>query len=372
MRIALISRRFDPHGGGTERDLLVTAQILEAAGYPITIYAAELRGTSEHFTVKRLPGARFGRAIGLLRFASSAARIARADGADLVLSFARIIDADVLRSGGSAHSSYLRAARQWRGAARALAMRAQPYHRAQMAIERRGFASPRLKRAITVSNLVRNDLIGSFKLDPANVVTIYNGVDLERFRPPADTAARAALRRTLALDEDAPVVAFAGNGFARKGLGFLVRAWPAVRDSAQLLIAGNDRSRAFYERLAREVGAGERVRFVGAQSRIEEIFAATDALALPSLFEPFGNVAMEAMASGLPVLVSAACGVAEVLADPMKKFVVSDPTDIAALASRINELLEARHELAAVARETAAGFTWQRYGEELVSLLEGL
>jgi UDP-glucose:(heptosyl)LPS alpha-1,3-glucosyltransferase len=371
MRLALISRRFDPEGGGTERDLLVTARILAEAGHEVTLYADEVRGHAAEFAVHRVPTPRLGRALRLYWFATSAARVARGGGADLVLSFARIADADILRSGGSAHSSYLRAARGWRSGAGALAMRLSPYHRAQIAIESRGFACLRLKRAIAVSNLVREDLIRAFRLDPARVVTIYNGVDLQRFRPCADAATRA-IRREFGVPDDAPAVAFIGNGFARKGLRFLLQAWPAIASKPHLMVVGVDRAIASYQRLAHHIGVGERVHFIGAQSGVERIFAGVDALALPSLFEAFGNVAMEAMASGLPVLVSAACGAAETLPMEMREFVVADPANVGEIAARMNALLEARKDLSAVARATAEQFTWERYGRQLMELLASL
>src|SRR5438128_1329972 len=122
MRIALISRRFDVGGGGTERDLLITAHLLAAAGHRITVYADEVRTRTEEFEVRHVPHFRFGRALGVLWFATRAGSIARREGAELVLSFARIVDADIMRSGGSAHSSYICAARRWQSRTAATAM----------------------------------------------------------------------------------------------------------------------------------------------------------------------------------------------------------------------------------------------------------
>ena len=378
MRIALVTRRFDPAGGGTERDLMVTAQCLRDAGHAVTIYTDEMRGEAGEWRVKRVGAPLLGRvltvmpssrALGLMRFGLTAARRARDDGADLVLSFARIADADVLRSGGSAHASYVHAARQWRSAMGGIAMRLSPYHRAQIALERRGFTSLRLKKAIAVSELVRRDLIKEFAIDSAKVATLYNGVDLERFRPRTGDEQRQAVRNELAIPATAPAVIFVGNGFARKGLGNLIRAWPAVGTEPYLVVAGADRTRASYERLAQRLGVGNRVRFVGMHGAIERLFDAVDALALPSLFEPFGNVVMEAMATGLPVMTSAACGVTELVPEKMRAFVVEDPMNADEIASRMKSLIEARRGLAEVARAAAEKWTWYRYGEELLAIL---
>ena len=372
MLIGLIARRFDPAGGGTERDLIITARILADAGYEVRIYAAEIRNDAAGLDVRQLHCSGFGRSARLRSFARRAADEARRDGVSIVLSFARIADADLLRSGGSAHSSYIAAARQWQNAATATVMALSPYHRAQVALERRGFASSTLRCAIAVSDLVRNDLIRTFRLDPAKAVTLYNGVDLERFQPSSRDRWRDSVRRELGLSETVPIVVFAGNGFARKGLRFLIEAWPQVDSKALLVVAGQDRTTAKYRRLARRLGMEERVRFIGPQARIEQLFAAADVFALPSLFEPFGNVIMEAMATGLPVLCSSACGASELLTPAMREFIVADPTAVGELASRMNAIVKARDDLRPISRATAEHYTWATYGTNLLKIIRAL
>jgi UDP-glucose:(heptosyl)LPS alpha-1,3-glucosyltransferase len=371
MRIALITRRFDPRGGGTERDLTVTAEALRQAGHEVRIYAAEIRDQPHDLPAQLIRTYGAGRAMKLLSFALRAAPVARRDRAELVLSFARICEADILRSGGSAHASYIAAAPRWQRSPALLAMRLSPYHRVQLAIERHGFASPRLHKAIAVSELVREDLTTTFKIEPAKVVTLYNGVDLERFNPDSRARWRDQMRKSLGLPLRARVVAFAGNGFARKGLEFLIRAFAGSDRSAHLIVAGADQSVAKYRRLAASLGVAERIRFIGVSSTIEQIFAAADVFALPSLFEPFGNVIMEAMAAGVPVLCSKFCGASELLPLSMREMIVSDPTVISDLRRRLALLLDAADSLGDDVRRTAEKFTWENYGDQLQQLISG-
>lgn len=373
MRIALLTRRFSSSGGGTERDLIATARALRAAGHQITIFADEVRGADGEWEVLRVgKGPRLGRTLALVRYAWAAAPAARRAGAEMVVSFARCVGADVIRSGGGAHISYLRAARKWRGALGAAAMRLRPYHRAQMLIERRAFENPGLKRVIAVSNFVRDDLIRQFGLPPEKTVTIYNGVDLDRFRPAADTSERAAIRRNFAVPASARMVAFVGHGFARKGLGFLIEAWPLVAGGAFLLVAGADRAADKFARGAAALNVGARVIFAGPQPEVAPIFHAADAFAMPSLFEPFGNAAMEAMACGLPVMTSRFSGVAELIPPSMRGFCVENPDDVGEVALRLGALFDAPADLGKQARAAAEKFTWSRYAAELNALLESI
>ena len=370
MRLALITRRFDPAGGGTERDLAVTAGILARAGHQVTIYAAEVRAPSSDWIVKRVPTPPLGRAIRLLWFARSAGAIARRDGAELVVSFARIIDADVLRSGGGAHSSYLRAARRWRSSAGAAAMRLAPYHRVQIAVEAAGFRNPRMRRAIAVSNLVRDDLNTTFQLAPGVATAIYNGVELDRFRPEPDSAARGEIRRRLGLGDGDFAALFVGNGFARKGLRYLIEAWPPANPNARLVVIGADRQTNDYRTLAHRRGLDGAVTFLGSRNDVDLLMRGADALALPSLFEPFGNVAVEAMASGAPALVSAWCGAAEVMPPDLRRFVVANPLDSAEMTAKLGGLIEQAPSLRAAARAAAEACTWERHGRELLALID--
>ena len=370
MRIALLARRFDPAGGGTERDLMVTAGMLARAGHQITVYADEVRASAAGVEVRRIGASGLPRSIALVRFAYAAPAAARRDGAELVLSFARTIGADILRSGGGAHVSYVRAARLWRGTIRARAMFLSPYHRAQMIVERMGFRSPALRRVIAVSNLVRDDLVRSFGISAQRVVTMYNGVDLERFTPAASPSTRAEIRMRYGIPAGAALIAFVGNGFARKGLGTLLEAIPGLANDPYLIVVGSDRARAAYERRAARFGIRSRVIFAGAQPNAENFFQAADAFAFPSLFEPFGNVALEAMACGVPALTSASCGVAELMPPELQSAVVENPADANEVTLRLGAVLAARAALGPIALAVARQFTWQRHERELLAIIE--
>jgi UDP-glucose:(heptosyl)LPS alpha-1,3-glucosyltransferase len=224
---------------------------------------------------------------------------------------------------------------------------------------------------------VRTQLIDEFGLAADKAVTLYNGVDLERFHP-ASPAERVRFRQMYEVETGAPVVAFVGNGFARKGLGPLLEAWPAIESQPYLFVAGGDRSALRYVRLARRLGIGSRVRFLGGVRQIERLFHAADAFALPSFFEPFGNVVMEAMASGLGVLTSAQSGVAELLPAAMHPFVVRDPANSAEIAERLTALLQITRQsdkgvrTADTVRAAAEAHTWSGYSTGLLEIIDSL
>ncbi len=372
MRIAMLIRRFNPAGGGTERDFAAAADCLSQAGHDVRIYAARCTATTpwHGMAVRRLPFAGLTRSLEAIGFGLLAARFARRDGSGLTLSFGRSVDSDLIRCEGGAHAAYLAAARQWESRAASAARAMSPYHIAQCRIEAAGFRSPKLRMVLAISRLVGDDLERRFAIPRCKIHTLYNGVDHQRFKPAPDARLRAEVRRHLGIDPSSPLVLFVGSGYARKGAGQLIQAWPMLRGNPHLAVAGEDRAVGFYRRMARRLRVDDRVAFLGRRNDIAQLVAAADVVALPSLFEAFGNVVLEGMAAGKPVLTSARCGAAEVLPPPMQPYIVQDPMNPAEIAQRLQALLAAPAELGAILRAAAQPFTWQRYGARLVELIE--
>jgi UDP-glucose:(heptosyl)LPS alpha-1,3-glucosyltransferase len=143
-----------------------------------------------------------------------------------------------------------------------------------------------------------------------------------------------------------------------------------LRGSPLLLVAGSDRAAASYQRMADRFGVTGRVRFLGRRGDVELVMRAADALALPSLFEPFGNVALEAMASGLPVLTTSRCGAAEIVPGELHPMIVANPADVAELAAKTQLLIDAPPGLGVITRAAAERLTWQGHAQELLAIIE--
>src|SRR5439155_10302103 len=146
---------------------------------------------------------------------------------------------------------------------------------------------------------------------------------------------RSALRRKLRIPDQAFVHLFVGAGFERKGVSRLIEAFALSRQrDAHLVIVGQDKQQTRAEQLVNSRGIASRVHFAGAQEDVRPWYGSADSFALASLYDPFPNAALEAMACGLPVIATPQCGTAEVIEEGKNGFVV-DALDIAALAERL-------------------------------------
>jgi glycosyltransferase involved in cell wall biosynthesis len=147
----------------------------------------------------------------------------------------------------------------------------------------------------------------------------------------------------------------------------LIRGWGAASlRTVYLLVVGDDLHWNRYRRRAETQGQG-RIVLTGRQSNIEDYFAAADILALPALQEAFGNVILEALASGVPVITTPIVGAAEQLKGPLKEGILANADDSREMAEKILWMLDRDRwlSLSTQARKIGENFTWENHFQEL-------
>ncbi|HEV8471892.1 MAG TPA: glycosyltransferase [Methylomirabilota bacterium] len=360
MKILIIARPFTFHGG-VENATAGLAAALAAHGHDVHRAGPgrqpALPGVTDHpLRLPPLPSAARGIAL-----AMAAALVARREPWDVVQSHERTLTQDVYRAGEGCHRAYLEA--MGGAAGRRL------HHRVTLALERRAFA--RSARVVAIARRGADEIARHYAVPPARLSVVYNGVDLERFHPRLRARHRDDARAEAGLTPGAWTILFAGSGFERKGLATVIDALGRLGDrTARLLVLGRG-DVARYRRLAAEGGVGERVVWLGARPDIERWYAAADALALPSRYEPFGNVHLEALASGLPVVTSVRAGGAEIIDE--RSGAAVEPEDPAALAAALDKFRSRNPaELAAAARAAAEPYTFERQVTALVTVYRRL
>jgi UDP-glucose:(heptosyl)LPS alpha-1,3-glucosyltransferase len=217
------------------------------------------------------------------------------------------------------------------------------------------------RRIVAISAAVKRDLVRFEGAIAEDVVVIHNGVDIDQFDPAKRAQYRAALRHELGLRDEDIAVLFVGNAWGRKGLRTAIEAIRGPeQEHVRLVVVGHGVRDEFLEGLPAELI--DRIIFTGPQRvGIERYYAAADIFLLPTLYEPFGLVILEALASGLPAIVSAAAGASEWLEDGVDVVLLRDPFDgleaRAALRSVITRPAFAE-ALALNGRRTAVQLQW--------------
>lgn len=359
LKLALIRQRYTPFGGA-ERFVSRAMDALQAQGASITLLTRQWEGggalTCNPFYLGSLWRD--------WSFARCVCRSLARRHFDLVQSHERITCCDIYRAGDGVHREWLAQRSRVLGPWKRLGLRFNPYHRYTLAAERRLFASPQLKAVICNSRMVKAEIKRHFGVAEDKLHVIYSGVDLEAFHPRLKDQHRQTVRTQLGIPEHATLFLFVGSGFERKGLAAALRALPPA---AYLAVAGQDRRARDYARLAAQLGCAERVRFLGPQPEVKPYYGAADALVLPTLYDPFPNVALEALACGLPVVTSTQCGAAELLA---QTGLVVDALDTDALGAAMTALLDQNHRsaLGEQARRMACEYGLQAMADNLLRL----
>jgi UDP-glucose:(heptosyl)LPS alpha-1,3-glucosyltransferase len=371
MRVALVRQRYNAQGGA-ERFIERALAALARQGLAVTVLAREWTGAPATDVIRCDP-LYVGRLWRDWSFARAVCGEVGRHSFDLVQSHERIACCDVYRAGDGVHAQWLRN----RGAALGPLARAgialNPYHRYVLAAERWLFASPRLRAVICNSRMVKEEIRRHFGTPEAKLHVIYNGIDLEAFHPRLREAHRAVLRGRLGIPQEASVFLHVGSGFERKGVFRLIDAFAlSGLKGAHLLVVGDDKTRVRAGRFAAARGVASRVHFAGTQADVRPWYGAADAFVLATLYDPFPNAALEAMACGLPVLTTRQCGAAEIIDEGVNGFVV-DALAVRDLSQRLARLAgPAAREMGRRARERALGFGMEEMAERFVSLYRGL
>jgi UDP-glucose:(heptosyl)LPS alpha-1,3-glucosyltransferase len=374
VKIALVHKRVDLKGG-TERDLFQTAEGLRDLGHEVHLFCSEFGvGPPKGVAARRVPVIPLGRTFRLWSFAWFAPRILERAKCDVVIGFGRVPRQDILRCGGGTHRGFLERFGRNGGILRRIWQNFSIYHQSLLAIEKRQFAPGNFRQIIAVSEEVKRDIMMNYHVAPEQIAVIYNGVDTKRFHLDRRCAVRAAIRKRWNIPLDASLVLFVGSGFRRKGLDTLLSLWESPRlEAAYLLVVGADARLNQYRARAHATAPG-RVVFTGRQNDVENYYAAADVVALLSLQEAFGNVILEALASGLPVLASRDVGAAEIIRGPLAEGLVDDRNDRAALETRLLALLarSKNSETSRMAITLAEQYSWGNHFRTLDHLLSAV
>ena len=225
----------------------------------------------------------------------------------------------------------------------------------------------RLPFLVTVSDAAKGDVVREFGVDPARVRVVHNGVDTDLFKPGATD-----------LSIDGRIVTTASADVPLKGLLFLIEALAKLRTErdAELVVIGKPAAGGLVLDAIERFGLREAVRFESgiAWDRIVQLYREAQVAVVPSLYEGFSLPAIEAMASGTPLVATDAGALPEVVGRNGRSAVLVPPRDPGALAAAIGDLLDRPAKRRAIAeagrQRVLERFTWRAAAEDTAQSYE--
>jgi UDP-glucose:(heptosyl)LPS alpha-1,3-glucosyltransferase len=361
-RVAVVIPKYGRIGGAERFAFELTERLARDGRYEMHVFANRWVAGPGPVTFHKIPKVRFPRFLRQVGFAWFVGRAVERGGFDLVHAHDRIFSADVFTMHSIPHETWVRDVR-----------RRLPslFDRAMAWVERRFVERGGCARFLPVSGIAGDAYRSMYGFDASRMRVLHPGVDLARFTSPDRSACRAAVRERYGIGPPEVVALFVGMNFEVKGLGVIIEAVAKakVRRPAadlRLLVVGKGDS-AEYRALATSLGIGDAVIFAGPQEGVEEFYLASDLFVMLSGFDTFGMVVLEAMASRLPVILSANVGAKDLVDEGLNGFILPDGRDADAAAEKILLLLDEnrRAEMGEAGFRKASTCSWERLAGEV-------
>jgi UDP-glucose:(heptosyl)LPS alpha-1,3-glucosyltransferase len=309
------------------------------------------------------------RAKSAIEFASELERMRTELRCDVLFSLERVWSCDVYRAGDGVHRAWLDRRRKFELPLKRFVRSLGSKHQDLLRLEQSLLSNGNTRRVIAASQMVRDEIVNSYRYPADKIDIVRNGVPLEKFR--FDPELREKSRKELNLKPDQTVLLFAGSGWERKGLLFAIEAAALCRDlKIRLLVAGRGNARP-YQTKRLGFWRKEAVQFLGEVADMLRVYAAADIFVLPTIYDAFSNACLEALACGLPVITTRSNGLSEIIENGVHGSIVDQPGDLLALRDAIRFWSDPSRRASARSTNTqlAAQFDISRNIDETLAIL---
>ena len=323
-KVTFIRRKFRFDGGAEAAAQLYLDAISER--FSVNIVCESWSGRS-NIPITPISARGYSRAKNYQSFVSQAVKICESRDS-IVHSHELVPGADVIRLGDGLHKSWLDSRHVG-----SLKRHLDGFHRAKLAYEAQTLKHKNLKRIIVVSNSIKESLVTEYDVDPAKIVLIRNIVPERYLR------ARQVSEMNIG-----QALLYVGSGFSRKGLDLAIEALARLPSDFTLDVIGKDKEVSKYQRLARKLRVSNRVKFLGAFPVSPDVYRSKGVLVHPAIYDPFPNVAMEALSQGVAVISTFGSGTSDFSRDEGVWTSKRDPSTLARNILEASELSDQQRE----------------------------
>ncbi len=304
--------------GGLEKNAWRISLALRDKGYEVFILCASNHLSIEENniifleskTIKWPPSAR------LHHFDKKAIKFQKSNDFSLVLGLDKTSMQTHFRAGNGCHKEYLKKRMKIENFFKKILISINPYHKTILRIQKKAFENPALKKIIVNSNMVKKEILKYFKTPEDKISVIHNGVewnekqnDFELWKAEKDNFIKINN-----IQNNLFHFLFIGSGYKRKGLIQLINALEVIKNENFLLsIVGKDKNQKFFKKHVKKKGLEKKVMFHSFTDNPISFYQLADCVVIPSIYDPFANVTLEALSMGNFVITSSSNGAWEIL-----------------------------------------------------------
>jgi len=318
LKVSLVSRHFGTLGG-LEKYGSRIAQAFTKRGAHVSIVTSDVIKKSEfhpliHFHT--LPVKRWLNFRKMKEFDEACRKWHAKQGFDIIFGMDRTRYQTHIRAGNGVHAAFLKHREKMEENYNSFKATLNPLNRTILKIEKDAFESPELKILFTNSHMVKKEILTYYQTPPEKIQVVHNGVEWNEMEKDFNSwlEKKQGICTELGLDPSRYHFLFIGNGYKRKGLTPLLKALSLLPfKDFHLSVLGKDKSTFDFIKLTEKLGLEDHVSFFGPRPDIQRFYQFADSLVIPSFYDPFANVTVEALAMGLFVVTSKSNGGNEVL-----------------------------------------------------------
>ena len=366
MKIAVVIPKYGLVGGAETFVFEVCERLALHKEFEIHVFANKWQTGQGQIVFHKVPIIRFPHFLAPISFAYFANSRIRQDDYALVHSHERIFEMDLLTFHGIPHKTWIKNARK-----RPLTL----FDHATAWVEQKGFKNNKLKMVMPVSSLVKEEVQKQYGFLGGKVLVNPPGVDTERFSALNPQQCRQEIFLCYGFSPKDVVVLFVSMNFEIKRLDLVLKGIADLisqdkrKTDMKLLVVGKGDVKRF-RRLAIDLGISDRVIFTGVIRDVEKYYMAADIFIMPSRLDTFGLVVLEAMAAGLPVIISRSVGARDLVESGVNGFVLSEDPSISEITTSLSELLEPekRKLMGENGRKVAQLHSWDKTADRVADL----
>jgi UDP-glucose:(heptosyl)LPS alpha-1,3-glucosyltransferase len=367
--IAVVIPKYGLVGGAEQTTAELTDRLANQTDFDFHVLANRWQTSSTSLRFHKIPIFSFPKFLTTLSFAYIVQRHINRNNFSLVHSHERIFAADIFTMHGIPHRYWIHSIRR---------KKMSLYDLATAWVEKELVYNGNCKKFVAVSNLAKDIFLQEYKINPDKVAVINHGVDLNDYAQHDKDSVRNAIRRELGINITDPVILFVSMNFEIKGLDdilFSLAKLKAQNRKFKLIVAGKGNIKK-YAKMAQNYQIISDVTFTGPvnKDKIIKLYLASDLYIMLSKFDTFGNVVLEAMAAGLPVIISSTVGAKDLVQEGKNGFIISNTSDSDYIAAKITLLLDKNicGQLAQAAYKTAAQNTWDDVTKRYAIIYENI
>ncbi len=369
MKIAVVIPKYGFVGGAEGFAYEITERLATRNGLDIHVFANKWLPGKAPIHFHKIPIITFPRFLRQMSFALLSKIRTHPHDFDVIHGHDRVFGMDLFTMHGIPHKTWIREARD---------KRLSLFDRSVAWVEAKALSGSEIPLILPVSSLVKDELLRSYDIPESRIRVIHPGVSIERFSGLDRDTCRQEVFGRHGLSPGDIIALFVGMNFEIKRLALVLEAVSElVRGDRgcrlRVLIVGKGKKEK-YLNMARRLGIAERVTFAGVTREVERYYLASDIFVMPSVFDTFGMTVLEAMAAGLPVVITKKVGARDLIDHGTHGFVLEERPSAHDLCEKLGFLLDPKNRTAMgeQARQVALRYTWERTANQVEEMYRRL